>query len=103
MDAKYGWRQPKKELRIEPYHESIILMLRYGKSVERISKDLSVREEKLIDYMKKSGIVHQMRNRSWTYKEVKTKRRHMVSKYMGRGGVNYGGITGNTKGEDGNT
>ena len=101
--TKHSWKTPKREISLEPYHESIILMLRYGKSVERISKDLAVNEDRIVTYIKESGIEHRMRNRSWAYKEEKVRRKHMVSKYMGRGGVNYGRVTDNTEGEDGET
>ena len=88
--GKHTWNKPKKCISLVSYHESIILMLRYGKSVERISKDLAINEERLVTYLKESGIEHLMRNRSLTYKEEKVKRRHMVTKYMGRGGINNG-------------
>ena len=52
---------------ISQYHEAIIIMMRYGKSVDHIAKKLDLPEKGLVDYIKKEGLDKQMARRSWTW------------------------------------
>ena len=52
---------------ISQYHEAIIIMMRYGTSVDHIAKKLDLPEKGLVDYIKKEGLDKQMARRSWTW------------------------------------
>lgn len=70
----------KKGVLLKPIHyyrESIILMMRYGKAVDRIAAELKYPEQMIVDYIKSEGIDSQLNRRSWKWKSDKTKRRIM--------------------------
>ena len=48
---------------ISQYHEAIIIMMRYGTSVDHIAKKLDLPEKGLVDYIKKEGLDKQMARR----------------------------------------
>ena len=52
---------------ISQYHEAIIIMMRYGTSVDHIAKRQDLPEKGLVDYIKKEGLDKQMARRSWTW------------------------------------
>ena len=57
------------------YHESILVMMRYGGAVDRIAKELGLRESKLVKYIRDEGIDQILSRRSWVWKEERAKRR----------------------------
>ena len=59
------------------YHESILVMMRYGGAVDRIAKELGVRESKLVQYILDEGIDQKLSRRSWVWKEKRVKRRNI--------------------------
>ena len=70
----------KRELTLKPIHyfrESIIMMMRYGKSVDRIASDLGYPEKWVVDYIKSEGLDQKLSRRSWKWIEDKTRRRIM--------------------------
>ena len=64
---------------IRYYKESIIMMMRYGKSVDRIASELKYPEQMVIDYIKSEGIDSQLGRRSWQWKSAKKKHRTVAS------------------------
>jgi len=59
------------------YRESILVMMRYGGAVDRIAKDLGLRESKLVKYIRDEGIDQLLARRSWVWKESRVKRRNI--------------------------
>jgi len=57
------------------YHETIIIMMRHGTSVDRIAKKLELPEKKLVTYIRKEGLDKQLARRSWTWKSNQKYRR----------------------------
>ena len=52
----------------EAHKETIIVMMRYGGSVDNIATDLGLYEKVLVKYIKKEGLDKKMARRSWTWK-----------------------------------
>ena len=52
-------------------------MMRYGGAVDRIAKDLGLRESKLVEYILDEGIDQLLARRSWVWKESRVKRRNV--------------------------
>ena len=62
------WIRQKELPNLDVYEDAIIIMMRYGGSIETIAVKLKVPYEYLLDFLNKKGIITQLKNRSWTYK-----------------------------------
>jgi hypothetical protein len=65
---KQSWMREKELPNLESYEEAIIIMMRYGGSIENIAIKLKVPYEYLLGFLNNKGIITQLKNRSWTYK-----------------------------------
>ena len=65
---KQSWNREKELPNLESYEEAIIIMMRYGGSIETIAIKLKVPYSYLLGFLNKKGIITQLKNRSWTYK-----------------------------------
>lgn len=80
MSKGMNWKKPKIEIPLEQYQESIMLMMRYGGSVDHMAKDLNVTESRLVDFIKKEGIDKKLVRRSWSWKSSKKNRRRLQAR-----------------------
>ena len=80
MSKGMNWKKPKIQIPLEQYQESIMLMMRYGGSVDRMAKDLNVTESRLIAFIKKEGMDKKLGRRSWSWKSAKKNRRRLQAR-----------------------
>ena len=73
--AKYSWRKTKPEVDLRYYRECIIIMMRHGRNVDHIARDLDVNENHLINFIKSEGIDKRLGRRSWAWKSKKQRRK----------------------------
>ena len=76
-------RPKSPKLHPSQYHETILVMMRHGCAVDRMSKDLDIQESTLVQYIRDEGIDQLLSRRSWRWKEEKIKRR-CIGKYKRR-------------------
>ena len=77
---KYRKSKPKPLPKLDSYEEAIIIMMRYGNSIETIARSLKVPEKHLINYLNDKGIINKMKGRSWTYKGRPKRKNHSVDR-----------------------
>lgn len=59
-----------------PHRETIIVMMRYGGSVDQIAQDLGIYEKVLVKYIKDEGLDKKLERRSWTWKRENPRKRY---------------------------
>jgi len=80
---KHSWTTEKPLPSLESYQEAIVIMMRYGNSLEAIAKSFKVPEPYLINFLNTKGIIDKLKGRSWTYKG-KPKRKRKSPTIRGR-------------------
>lgn len=73
---KYRKSKPRPLPKLNSYEEAIIIMMRYGNSLETIARSIKVPEQHLINYLNEKGIIDKMKGRSWTYKGRPKRKNH---------------------------
>ena len=59
-----------------PHRETIIVMMRYGGSVDQIARDLGIYEKVLVKYIKDEELDKKLERRSWTWKRENPRKRY---------------------------
>ena len=59
-----------------PHRETIIVMMRYGGSVDQIAQDLGIDENVLVKYIKDEELDKKLERRSWTWKRKNPRKRY---------------------------
>ena len=68
----------------DPHKETIIVMMRYGGSVDQIAQDLGIYENVLVKYIKDEGLYKKLERRSWTWKREHPRKRYRKVEFKKR-------------------
>ena len=75
LKEKRKWAANKIETHPNSYKECIEISLSLGQSLEGIGKRINLSYDKILTYCQETGLLDKYKNRSWTHKMKKQRRK----------------------------
>ncbi len=75
LKEKRKWGANKIETNPNSYKEFIEISLSLGQSLEGIGKRINLSYDKILTYCQETGLLNKYKNRSWTHKMKKQRRK----------------------------